>query len=307
MPQPATVPDQRLLGILTRAASAVLFAFMGALLKLASARGVSAMEMIFYRSAAALPVVAGWVVAVPGLRAVRTRQPLAHLWRSALGLGSMLLLFEALGLLPLAVATTLTYSAPILATVLSAVVLGEAVGPRRWAAVVVGFVGVVLVAAPWSGGGTLPALGLLFALGASLGQSAVIITLRQIGRTEGTAAIVFWFTLVTTVAGAVLLVPFGRGHDGWTYALLVAAGVCAGGGQLCTTAALRFAPVAVVVPFDYLQIIVATLLGWLLFASLPGPVMLAGAALIAGSGVYTALRERRRGQLPGLALAGSEA
>ena len=295
MPSPART-EQPHVGVLFRIASATAFAAMAALLKLASGRGVSTPEMIFYRNVWALPVVAGWISLGPGWGAVRSRQPLAHLTRSGLGLGSMLLTFGALALLPLGEATTLTYAAPIFATILSALVLGEAIGPRRWGAVALGFAGVLLVVHP--GSAKLPILGVLVGIGAAFGQSAVMITLRTIARTESIAAIVFWFTLFTTIAGAALLPFFGHRHDMATYALLAAAGLMGGIGQLTMTSSLRHAPVSVVVPFDYLQIVWATLFGWLAFATRPTATTLAGAALIAGGGIYTAYREHRRGREP---------
>jgi drug/metabolite transporter (DMT)-like permease len=268
---------------------------MSALLKGASTRGVATTEMIFYRNAWALIVVGPWISLGPGWSAIRTRAPLAHLTRSTIGLISMLLTFGALALLPLGEATTLTYAAPILATVLSGLILAEKIGPRRWGAVALGFVGVILVARP---GDDVTPVGLLVGIAAAIGQAAVMITVRQISRTEQTAAIVFWFTVLTTVAGAAMLPFFGRSHDLVTYAMLACAGLLGGVGQLSMTASLRFAPVSVVVPLDYLQIVWGILIGWFVFLAPPTPLMLAGAALIAAGGIYTAYRERKRGIEP---------
>jgi len=288
-------PERRLLGIALRATSATTFALMSALLKGASTRGVATTEMIFYRNAWALIVVGTWISLGPGWSAIRTRAPLAHVTRSTIGLISMLLTFGALALLPLGEATTLTYAAPILATLLSGLILAEKIGPRRWSAVALGFVGVILVARP--GDGVTP-LGLIVGIAAAVGQAAVMITVRQISRTEQTAAIVFWFTMFTMIAGAAMLPFFGRSHDLVTYTMLACAGLLGGVGQLSMTASLRFAPVSVVVPLDYLQIVWGILIGWFVFLAPPTPLMLAGAALITASGIYTAYRERKRGIEP---------
>jgi drug/metabolite transporter (DMT)-like permease len=288
-------PERRLLGIALRATSATSFGLMSALLKGASTRGVATPEMIFYRNAWALIVVTAWISLGPGWSAVKTRAPLAHVTRSSLGLISMLLTFGALALLPLGEATTLTYAAPILATLLSGLILAEKIGLRRWSAVAVGFVGVLLVARPGAG---VTALGLAVGIAAAVGQAAVMITVRQISRTEPTAAIVFWFTIFTMVAGAAMLPFFGRSHELLTYAMLAGAGLLGGVGQLSMTASLRFAPVSVVVPLDYLQIVWGIAIGWLVFLTPATPLMLAGATLIAGSGIYTAYRERKRGLVP---------
>lgn len=289
-------PERRMFGVGLRIVSATAFACMAGLLKLASGHGVSTPEMIFYRNAAALPIVAAWVSLGPGWAAVRPRQPIAHLTRSALGLGAMLLSFGTLALLPLGEATALTYAAPILSTILSAVLLREAVGIHRWMAVLIGFGGVLLVVHPT--GAALPWLGIVIGIGAAFGQAAVMITVRQISRTETIASIVFWFTLLTTIAGTALLPFFGRTHDGATYAMLLAAGLCGGFAQITMTASLRHAPVAVVMPFDYLQIVWGIVFGWLITTLPPTPTTLIGAALIAASGIYTAYRESRRGREP---------
>lgn len=288
-------PERRLFGIALRAISATSFGLMAAFLKAASQHGVSTFEMIFYRNAWALLVVSGWIAIGPGWAAVRTKAPLAHITRSVIGLISMLFTFGAVALLPLGEATTLTYAAPIIATLLSGLLLAEKIGPRRWSAVAIGFLGVLLVARPGEG---VTALGLAVGIAAAFGQSAVMITVRQISRTEQTVAIVFWFTVFTMLAGLLMLPFFGHSHDRETYAILAGAGLLGGVGQLSMTGSLRFAPVSVVVPLDYLQIVWGIAIGWLIFLTPPTPLMLGGAALIAASGIYTAYREHQRGKVP---------
>ncbi|MDO6412772.1 DMT family transporter [Sphingomonas sp. BIUV-7] len=305
MNAPALPVDRPLLGMGLRTVSSTSFAFMAAFLKAASERGADTMEMLFYRSVCALPLVLAWAAFGPGLASLRTRRPMAHLTRSVIGLSTMVFTFGALSRLPLGEATTITYTAPVFSTILSAIVLHEAIGGRRWAAVAIGFVGMLLVVRPGGGGGLAP-VGVAMAVMAAFGQSAVMITLRQIGKTEHTAAIVFWFTSFGTLVGGALLPIFGHTHDATTYALLIGAGLCGGVGQIGLTSSLRFAPVSVVVPFDYLQIIWATFIGWVIFASPPASLTLAGAALITASGIYTAYRESRQGQQPKQALAPPE-
>nr|WP_238995693.1 DMT family transporter [Sphingomonas solaris] len=274
------------------------FAVMAAAIKLASDRGVSAIELVFARNLFSLPVVATWLTLAPGWRAVRTRRPLAHLSRAGLGLGSMTLNFIALAMLPLADATTIGFSAPLFATILSALVLREKVGRHRWLAVAIGLAGVAVAMRP--GGASLPAAGLAIALAGALGTGAVNITLRQIGRTEGVAATVFWFTVISLAVSGLGLPFFAGSHDWQLWALLVLIGVSGGCVQICNTASLRLAPVAVVVPFDYLQLLWAMLFGWVLWATVPGPATLAGGGLIVASGLYTVWRERQlhRSHLP---------
>lgn len=283
--------DHVLTGILCRVGSGLSFSTMGALLKLASMEGLNAPELVFYRSIFSLPVVLLFVLKRESLAALRPNNPLAHLWRSGLGLLSMGLTFQALILLPLADATAINFTAPIFATILSYLVLKEDVRRYRWAAVVVGFIGVVIIARP--GGSSLPALGVAIALAGAIGQAGVTTTLRQIQKSENLAAIVFWFAVAGITVGALLMPFFGHLHAAQAFAFVAAGGLAGGLGQLFMTASLR-APVSVVTPFDYLQIVAATIFGWLLFSNVPTPHTAAGAGLIAVSGIYTAWREHRR-------------
>jgi len=287
-------------GILLRVASAGCFSLMAAMMKYATTFDpVTAAEMVFYRAVFGLPVVLIWVMAGPGLSAIRTRRPHVHLWRCALGVSGVLLIFQTLRMLPLADATTIGFTAPIFATLLSIVVLKEAVGPRRWAAVILGFIGVAVMVQPGAAGGP-PLAGLLVGLAGAFMSAAVTVTLRQLGKTETTASIVFWFFIACAVVGG-LLMAFSAEWRSWpAYAALAAGGVAGGAAQLFMTNSLRHAPVGVVAPFDYLQIVGAVAFGWWLMQAPPTASTLMGAALIASAGVYTAWREqvRRRESTP---------
>jgi drug/metabolite transporter (DMT)-like permease len=292
MPRDAAVHDNEHVigGILCRIGSGLSFSTMGALLKLASTQGLNAPELVFYRSLFSLPVVLFWVLKRESLAALRPNNPLAHLWRSTLGLLSMALAFEALILLPLAEATAINFTVPIFATILSFLILKEDVRMHRWAAVVIGFLGVLVVARP---GGSLPILGLAVALAAAVGSASVTVTLRHLQRSENIVAIVFWFAVAGIVAGGVMMPFFGSAHGARAMLIVALGGIFGGIGQLLMTASLR-APVSVVTPFDYLQIVAATAYGWLLFSDVPTINTVMGAALIAASGIYTAWREHRR-------------
>jgi drug/metabolite transporter (DMT)-like permease len=278
-------------GILCRIGSGISFSTMGALLKLASTHGMNAPELVFYRSLFSLPVVLTWVLTREDLSVLQPKNPAAHVWRSALGLLSMGLTFQALILIPLGEATAINFTAPIFATILSFVILKEEVGWHRWCAVVVGFAGVLIVAQP--GGSSLPALGVLIALIAAIGQAGVTTTLRHLQRSENISAIVFWFALAGILVGGLLMTMFGHTHPPKAFIFAAAGGVAGGIGQLLMTRSLR-APVSVVSAFDYLQIVGATIYGWLIFSDMPRMTTALGAALIAGSGLYTAWREHRR-------------
>lgn len=260
-------------------------------MKLASADGVGAIEMVFYRSLFGLPVILTWLAAGPGIGVIRTKRPRAHLIRSAIGLSGILMYYKGLILLPLADAATINFTSPILATILSAVILRERVGIHRWGAVIAGFIGVAIVVRP--GGEALSHAGILFALCSALGTAGVTVAIRQLGGTEQPGTIVFWFFVAGTIVCGTGMPFYGHAHGGATMAALIVAAVFAALAQILMTISLRAAPVSVIAPFDYTQLLWASLLGWAFWATVPTINTLAGAALISASGLYTAVREHR--------------
>ena len=286
--------QNRLLGIGLRLAAASCFGCMGGAIKLGYQAGANTVELGFYRFAFGLIPLLLWIWRSGNKGVWRTQRPVAHVSRAALGLTTMMLTFSALAYLPLAEATTIAFAAPLFAVILSATVLKEPVGHHRWSAVAVGFVGVIVVMQPH--GQSFPAIGLALAVTAALGVGAVTITLRQIGRTEGTQTIVLWFTLLSLLALGALMPFYARAHDAHGWAILVALGLFGGMGQLLMTASLRYAPVSAVVPFDYVQLLWAVLLGWFFFADRPAATTGLGAAIIVASGLYTVYREHRLGR-----------
>jgi drug/metabolite transporter (DMT)-like permease len=290
-----TPPKQnRLLGIGLRIGATTSFGLMAATIKLGHDAGIATPELIFYRFAFGLPPLLAWIAMTRNFGAWRTGRPLAHLTRGLLGLGTMALAFSALAFLPLAEAATIGFVAPLFSVILSALILSEPVGRHRWSAVALGFLGVLIVMQP--AGSHLPPVGLALALLSALGVAAVTITIRQISRTESTPTIVLWFTLFSMAVSALFLPFFGERHSPEDWLLLAALGLSGGVGQLFLTSSLRFAPVAVVVPFDYVQLLWAVLLGWAIWNTQPAATSWAGAAVIIGSGLYTLYREHRLGR-----------
>jgi drug/metabolite transporter (DMT)-like permease len=296
MPAPASSrPAQnRLLGIALRIGATTCFAFMAAAIKLGYQAGVSTPELAFYRFAFGLLPLVAWMAWGRNLDAWRTERPLAHVARAAIGLTTMLLAFSSLAYLPLAESTTIGFAAPLFAIALSALVLKEKVGRHRWGAVTLGFVGVLVVMRP--GGAHVPPIGLGLAVAAAFGVGVVTITIRQIGRTEATQTTVLWFSLLSMIVLGALVPFYGRAHPPETWAILAALGLFGGFGQIFLTSSLRYAPVSVVVPFDYTQLLWAVALGALLFAQSPPATTWAGALVIIASGLYTVFREHKLGR-----------
>ncbi|MEO6379810.1 MAG: DMT family transporter, partial [Caulobacteraceae bacterium] len=240
---------------------------MSALVKLATERGAHTFEIIFFRNAFAFIPIVAYIVATRGLSVLRTSRPLGHLTRAAIGISGMMCGFAALGMMPLGEFTAISFAAPLLITALSAPVLREKVGPHRWAAVVVGFIGVLVAIHPDPV--HIVTLGALLALGQALGTAGAMLTIRQLGATEPGPTIVFHFTLSATIVGAVLT-PFV-----WTrpsldlLLLLVAIGVIGGVGQLLLTEAFKAAPAAIIAPFDYATLVWNGLIGYAIWSEKP--------------------------------------
>lgn len=278
-------------GIVHRSGAVLGFAIMAGGIKLAADRGVSTVELLFYRNLFSVPLILLWLAVGTGFAAIRTKRPGAHFIRAVIGLVSMFLNFQALVMLPLAEATTIGFAAPLFATMLSALLLKERVGRHRWSAVAIGLLGVVIVMQP--GTAALPYDGLLVALLAALGVSAVVITLRQIGATEHAATTVFWFNIASLAVAGLPMPLVAKAHPAEVWVILAVMGVAGGVAQILITSSLRHASVAVLAPFDYLQLLWATIIGWLLWSQSPSSSTLAGGLLIAASGIYTAYREHR--------------
>lgn len=258
-------------------------------------RGVHVVESLFYRQALALPFVLGWVAMADGLRSVQTRRIGVHASRMLLGLTGMLLNFLSYILLLPAEAATIGFTMPIFGTILSALILREATGIHRWAAVLIGFVGVLVMVRPDAA--HFPLQGVAVAIAAAFVTASVSLVLRELGRTESAGVVVFWFTTLSMIPLGIAMPFFAQMHDPVTWGLLLLIGLFGGIAQICLTAALRWGPVSVVLPMDYSAIIWTTLLGLAIGAPWPLATTWIGASLIIASGLYIAWREHVRGKV----------
>lgn len=205
---------------------------------------------------------------------------------------SSYLYFHGIAHMPLATAASISLASPIIVTALSPKLLGEAVGPRRWAAVGVGFIGALIVVRP---GHEAFDWHVLLVVGSTICSSLYQVSSRRYGQTERPDASATVATIVGTVVAAPLL-PFDWVTPvwGWQIALFVGMGVMAGAGHYFLTIAYSQAPAAVISPFNYTQLIGAAILGYLVFNEVPDLWTWVGAAVIVASGLYIAYRERVR-------------
>lgn len=285
-------PRQRpLLALLIRLGAVAALATMSALIKLASERGVHLLEIMFWRQFLTIPIALAWVFATGGLATLATKRPRTHLVRGIYGSVGMVLNFGALILLPLAEATTLNFTSPIWAVILSTLLLREKVGWWRWSAVAVGFVGIVVIAQP--GAGHFPLVGALVGLGGAFMIALISIQIADLNKTDQPLTIVFYFALFSTLLTAPTLPFVMSAHDTTGWLLLLGIGLSGALGQLLLTAALRFGRVASVIVMDYSGLFWATLYGSLLFGVLPPASTWAGVPLIVAAGLVIAWREHR--------------
>lgn len=282
--------DRPFLALLMRLAGIGGLATMAALIKLASESGVHLVEILFWRQLVTLPILLVWAIMAGGLHKLGTQRPKAHAMRACYGVVGMVLNFGAVVLLPLAEATTFSFTTPLFAVLLSILLLGEKVGPWRWSAVAAGFIGIVIIAQP--SGEHFPLYGAAVALGGAFMVALISIQIRDLSRTDAPQVIVFYFALVSVL---VLLVPMLWMHeplDRHQLLLLVGVGVSGTLGQLGITTALRMGKVSSVIVMDYSSIVWATLYGWLFFATLPVATTWLGVPLVVGAGLIITWRER---------------
>jgi drug/metabolite transporter (DMT)-like permease len=224
-----------------------------------------------------------------GLRTLVTRRWRWHVLRTMLACGSMFGFFYGLSAMPLVNALTLGFTAPLMLTALSASVLGEHVGWRRWAAVLVGFAGVLVVLRPGSGFLTPASVAVLCA---AFCYACLALTARHLGRTESS------FSLsVYVIAGPLLVSAALLSNNAWTavdtrgWLLFLVAGSCSVIAWIGIIGGYRRASPAILAPFEYTALVGGTLAGYLIWGEIPDRYVLAGAIIIVTSGLYVVYRE----------------
>jgi drug/metabolite transporter (DMT)-like permease len=293
-------PVNPVTAIVLKILSALAFTLMSAGVK-ALSEGYPIGEIVFFRSAFALLPLLVWLRWRGDLiNAVRTRNVAGHLLRGLIGTCAMFSGFVALTFLPLSDAVAIGYAAPLITVALAALVLKERVRAYRWAAVVVGFAGVLIMLAPHMNAGVIarglsadPAIGVLFALlGAFCGAGATI-QVRRLTETEKTGAIVLYFSLLSSLLGLVTIALGWRWPGLGDFGLLVVTGILGGVGQILLTQSYRFGDASLVAPFEYTTMLWAILIGWFMFGQWPQEAVIAGGAIVCAAGLFVVWRERR--------------
>lgn len=275
--------------------AAAMFSLLNAAAKYLS-HDFPMVELLWARTAGHLAFVVVAFGPRHGRRLFRTRHPTPQLLRSLLLLASTAFNFAALRSIGLATAATINFTSPFVVALLAAPMLGERVGRRRWTAVMVGFLGVLVVIQP---GAEVPRLASLFSVGTAVCYAFYQLLTRQVAATDSPETTAGYSALVGTVL-LTALVPFAWVPPPSALKLLImfSMGLSGGLGHYFVARAYLWGPASVVSPFNYVQLLGAATTGYLIFGDVPGPSLWAGAALIVGSGLAMAYAESRRPALP---------
>lgn len=290
-----------LLGIAMKVAS--VCAFMAMMTAIKYAGQLPAGQIVFFRSAfAVVPILAYLLVVGEFASAWKTAYPVGHVLRGVVGVSAMGLGFFGLTRLPLPDAVALGYARPLATVVLSALVLGEVIRRYRWAAVMVGLAGVVIISWPklqlFRGAGEFgssEALGVVATLASACIAGLATVLVRRLVDTERTSTIVLYFSLTATFF-ALTTIPFGWERLTTVQVVsLVLSGFCGGIGQVLMTHSYRYADTSTIAPFEYTSVVFSIAIGFFVFAEVPGWATIIGSAIVAGSGIFIILREHRLG------------
>jgi len=284
VPRPAEAArltkDDPARGALFVLGAAAAFSTMSALLKSASV-GLPTEMLVFLRNAFSLLFLLPFLVRLRWA-GLATQVPHLHLLRAVVGVTGIYLFVYALGHLPLAEAVLLNLTSALFVPFIAMLWLDERIARRTAAALVLGFVGVVLILKPGGGFGSFDAL---VGLGSGLTTALAMVTIRRNSRTEPYQRIVFYFFTLATLVSAVPLLWAWVTPDLRQFAVLAAAGLCATLGQLALTKGYSLAPVSRVGPYTYASVVFAAAWGWALWGEAPDALAAGGALFVIAGGI----------------------
>ncbi len=258
-------------------------------------------EVVFFRSAISMLPLGIWMAAQGGVRQqIATKHIGGHVIRSFSGTGGMVFSYMALANLPLVDATAISYATPLFTVMLAALLLGEVVRIYRWTAVIVGLGGILVILSPHASWGVpdisdsqTALIGGVFGLLAAFFSAVSMIQIRHLTQTENTGAIIFYFTMLTTIIGAASITLGWTMPTGWQFILLVGTGLFGGVAQILVTLSLRHAEASLLAPFDYSSMLWALIIGYIFLGQLPVAATIFGASIVVAAGLFTLWRERR--------------
>jgi drug/metabolite transporter (DMT)-like permease len=275
-------------GALLMTTSGLAYSFVAAMVKELSL-GMDGFEITFFRA------LIGFVglfpfLAVAGRAGFKTQHLGKHIWRGILGSISALCAYLGIGKLALANYTALSFTKPLFAVVLAVLIIGEQVRWRRWAATIIGFLGVIVMIRPGSDAFSYWSF---LALGDAFSIALLITIVKRLPSTETELVMMFYYGLVAIAVSLPLAVWAWRWPTGFEWLLLTGVGLIGAFSQYLWILAFRAGEASAVAPFDYLRLLFAGLIGLVLFSEYPDSWTVGGAAVVVGSTVYIAHREAR--------------
>jgi drug/metabolite transporter (DMT)-like permease len=273
-------------GILLMLVSTLAFSLMHALIRYVSA-DLHALQIAFFRNLFGAFVILPWFLRY-GLAPLRTGRFGLHVLRACLNVGAMICFFTALSLTPIAQVTALGFSAPIFAAVLSVLLLREVVRLRRWSAILIGFLGTLVILRP---GFETVDVGSLLTLLSSLLWGFTLIVIRVLGRSESSLTTTSYMVILLTLLSLGPALFVWQTPTPTQLAWLVLIGVLGTSGQFMVAQSLKEAETGVVMPFDFFKLIWSSMLGYLMFAEVPHAFIWLGGAMIFSASTYIAYRE----------------
>lgn len=270
--------------------SVVLFSFMNLAVKYAAENGTHITQIILFRNLLALPVVLLLISQyIDSQKLMKTTRPISHMMRGIIGVSAMACFFLSFKMLPLGDATALHFASPLILTALSVPFLGEKVGKWRWGAVLVGLIGVIIIANP---SGNTDVLGSGIALLAAFLAAVAAILVRRMGDTEHSLTIVLYFTICGIIVSLILCPFFWQPIDNvWVFYALIMVGILGGIAQYFLTKAYAEAPAAYVSVFSYASIVFSIGFDVIFWAHIPAWNVFVGSGIIITGGLVILYRE----------------
>lgn len=284
------IASPTLKGILLMLLGISFLSMMDSVVKWLLLHGISVIEIIAIRG---WLITAAILLSLPsqgGWKTLQTGRIKLHLVRTAIGFFAPFCFFTSLKFLPLADATAIFFCTTFFMTAGSTIFLGEYVGPHRWAAVIVGFAGVLLVSSPGNES-FHPAAILPLIAGAA--YAVIMLSGRVLARTDSPIKLVFYFNAFNTLLATTLLPFFWIAPSAEVMLVLLLVSVLALGGYFCLTNAFTLAPIGAIAPIEYIALLWATVLGYVFWDEIPAPIAWLGMALILSAGLYIMWREGR--------------
>lgn len=248
-----------------------------------------AMQVLFLRAAIVLPLVTALALSLEGRRALFTRQPVLHMARGLLNVIGATAFYLGLVHLQLAETTAIAYAAPIFVVVLSRLILKEKLDAYRCMAIALGFAGVMIIVRP--GGNAFQAAS-LYPLITAITYATMMVTARRLDPAQSFPNLMFYSVMPQVVFSVIPQPWIWQPVAGADWLILIAIGLFSSLGISLISQAFRFAPAAIVAPFDYTGLLWATFFGWLVWSELPDAISYVGMVLIIGAGLIGALRRR---------------